>query len=166
MLDYQDSSEKQPGRIVVNSALAGTIATLPMTVFMLATQRLLPRGQRYELPPELLMKEISQRTHTRLHWNKKLIVGATLVSHFGYGGAMGALYSPLEKQRSLPAPLLGTLFGLLVWAGNYLGLLPLLRSRAGGHREPGQRNFMMIVAHVVWGSSLGIIANILPQKNG
>lgn len=165
MPDYQATVKAQPERRVVKGALAGTLATLPMTAFMLATQRFLPRGQRYELPPELLVKEMSQRTHIRLHWSKKLLMGATVVSHFGYGAAMGVLYTPIEKQKSLPRPLTGTLFGLWVWASNYLGLLPLLRMRASGPREPGHRNFMMVAAHVVWGSALGAISTLLLQKN-
>lgn len=166
MLDYQNIAKALPERATVKGALAGTLATLPMTVFMLATQRFLPRGQRYELPPELLVKEMSKRAHIRLHWNKKLLMGATVVSHFGYGAAMGVLYSPIEKQKSLPRPLTGTLFGLWVWASNYLGLLPLLRMRASGPREPGQRNLMMIAAHVVWGSALGAISALFPRKSG
>ncbi len=150
---------------LLNAALAGTIATVPMSLFMLVTQRFLPRGQRYALPPEVIMEEVSQRSHARLHWNKSLLVGSSLLSHFGYGATMGALYTPLERTSFLPAPVRGTLFGLGVWASSYLGALPLLRFRAAGHREPGHRNLMMIFAHIVWGSVMGATAEALAHKH-
>ena len=148
----------------VSAALAGTLATVPMSLFMLATHRFLPGEQRYALPPEVITEELSRRSRARLHWNKRVLVGSTLLSHFGYGAAMGALYTPLERTSFLPAPVRGTLFGLGVWASNYLGLLPLLHFRAAGHREPGHRNLMMILAHVVWGLVMGVTADALAQK--
>jgi hypothetical protein len=71
----------------LKGVLAGFVATIPMTIFMLATQRFLPKGQRYALPPEIITKELTQRAHMRQHMSKRQIVGATLVSHFGYGSS-------------------------------------------------------------------------------
>jgi putative membrane protein len=137
-----------------------------MTFFMLATQRMLPRGQRYALPPEMITKEFAHRAHIRFHLTKKQILAATLFSHFGYGTAVGALYRPLERRTSLPAPVKGTLFGLLVWLVSYFVLLPLLRVPASGQKEPGRRNLMMVLAHTVWGATLGTLAATLsPQKH-
>jgi putative membrane protein len=138
-----------------------------MTLFMLATQPFLPKGERYDLPPELIMKELAHRAHMLQHLQKKQIVGATLVSHFGYGAAMGALYTPLGHRRLLSAPVQGGLFGLLVWALSYLCLLPLLGMSESGHREPGRRNLMMIAAHLVWGAALGsAVAALTTQERG
>src|SRR4051794_8956650 len=81
-----------------NSALAGFLATIPMTLFLLTTQRVLPKGQQYALPPELLTRELSQSLHLPFHLKKKQIVVVSLASHFGYGTMVGALYHPLEKR--------------------------------------------------------------------
>jgi uncharacterized membrane protein YagU involved in acid resistance len=135
--------------VLLKGVLAGAVATLPMTQFMLATQQFLLKGQRYALPPEINMKELSQRTNIKLHLNKKLLQGTTLLSHFGYEATLGALYSPLARTSFLPAFVRGSLFGLGVWTTSYLGLLPLLHFRASGDREPGLRNLMMLTAHVV-----------------
>ncbi|HET8844751.1 MAG TPA: DUF1440 domain-containing protein, partial [Ktedonobacteraceae bacterium] len=164
MIDHSKASPDRSTGGLWQSILAGTLATFPMTVFMLATQRFLPKGQRYDLPPEIITKDLAKRAHIKPFLNKQEIVAATLISHFGYGAAMGALYFPLERKRRILAPVQGILFGLLVWAGSYLGLLPLLRMSAAGHREPGQRNLMMIAAHVVWGVTLGVTADYLPEK--
>src|SRR4051794_11851094 len=59
-----------------------------------------------------------------LHEGGRLRV--TLLAHFGMGTAAGALYGLLAPRQRLLGPLAGAGFGLAVWAGNYLGLLPAL----------------------------------------
>ena len=164
MTQYQNNNEAVSDRSLLKGALAGFVATLPMTIFMLATQRFLPKRQQYELPPEMITKELAHRAHVRHHLNKQLILGATTASHFGYGAAMGAAYGPLQKRVPLPTIVQGVLYGLFVWAASYLGLLPLLGISASGHKEPMRRNLMMIAAHVVWGASMGAMARLLFQQ--
>lgn len=66
--------------------------TIPnMTIFMLVTQRFLPKGQCYALAPEMIIKELAHRAHMKQHVSKRQIVGATLVSHFRYSAGMGTL---------------------------------------------------------------------------
>lgn len=164
MAQNRDVATAQSALSWLNSALAGFVGTAPMTVFMLLTQRFLPRGQRYDLPPEIITKDLAQRARVRHHMNKRQILGATLFSHFGYGAAMGLLYRPLSKKGPLPPVVKGVSFGLLVWAGSYLVLLPLLGMAESGQKEPGRRNLMMIVAHIIWGSSMAIVADELVRQ--
>jgi len=166
MAQYQNNRAVQPDRALLKGTLAGFVATLPMTIFMLATQRFLPKRQQYRLPPEMITSELAHRAHVRHHLNKQLILGATTVSHFGYGAAMGAAYGPLHKRVPLPTIAQGVLFGLVVWAASYLGLLPLLGISASGDREPLRRNLMMIAAHIVWGASMGAMARLLFREQG
>jgi uncharacterized membrane protein YagU involved in acid resistance len=166
MTQNQNRNETQPKHAFLKGTLAGLAATLPMTIFMLATQRFLPKRQQYELPPEMITKDLARRAHVRHHLNKQLILGATTASHFGYGAAMGAAYGPLQKRIPLPSMAQGVLYGLLVWAPSYLGLLPLLGISASGQKEPLRRNLMMIAAHVIWGASLGAMASILFHERG
>jgi len=49
-------------------------------------------------------------------------------------------------------------YGLVVWAGSYLGLLPAVGLHRPATREPAGRNGMMIGAHVVFGAVLGLLA--------
>jgi uncharacterized membrane protein YagU involved in acid resistance len=164
MVEQQNVGEAPLGHMLWKGALAGFVATIPMTIFMLATQRFLPKGQRYDLPPEIITKELAHRAHVRQHMNKQQILSATLVSHFGYGAVMGAVYGPLGKRILLPTVVQGVLFGLVVWAGSYLALLPLLGMSESGHSEPVRRNLMMIAAHVVWGTTLGAAAGLLMRR--
>ena len=164
MAQHQHINETQPRRTWLQGSLAGFIATGSMTLFMLVTQRYLPKRHRYALPPEIITEDLARRTHVRWHMNKTQILVATLVSHFAYGAAMGALYGPLEKKISLPPPVKGTIFGLVVWAASYLVLLPMLGLSESGQREPVRRNLMMIAAHIVWGSTMGVLAKVLTDN--
>ena len=146
-------------------AVAGFIATIPMTIFMLATQPFLPHGQRYDLPPEIIIKELAHRLHVRYRMSKPQLVTVTLVSHFGYGTTMGVIFGSIGPD-TLPASLVqGSLFGLLIWAASYLGLLPLLGVSASAHREPAYRNFMMIAAHLLWGATSGATTSVLKNQH-
>ena len=142
-------------------ATAGFIATIPMTIFMLSTQRFLPKGQRYDLPPEIITKELTERAHVRQHMNKAQILAATTVSHFGYGTMMGVLYSIVGRRLPLTSGFKGTLFGILIWAASYQALLPLFGFSETSDKETTRRNLMMIAAHVVWGAGTGLVTEVL-----
>ena len=87
--------------------------------------------------------------------------GLTYAAHFSYGTSVGALFglvAPRDLGKSIVA---GVGYGLLVWAGSYLGLLPALGLHRPATREPAERNALMIGAHVVWGAALGALAPVL-----
>ena len=150
----------------LRSAIAGFLAVVPMTIFMLLTQRFLPRGQQYALPPEILTKELAEKARVRHKMDRGQMLVATTASHFGYGAAAALLYVPVSGQKKTISLALGSgiLFGLLVWAGSYVALLPALGMRESGHREPGERNWMMIVAHIIWGATLGWLFELLTKS--
>src|SRR5579884_1677048 len=141
--------------------LAGLIATVPMTLFMLLAQRLLPGHQQYALPPERITTKIAKRLGIGQKMNKPQRVGASLLAHFGYGANMGAMYVPFTKKLPLPPVVKGALFGLIVWVGSYFGLLPTLKLPNQAPKQPVQRNLLMIVAHLIWGTTLGATEDVL-----
>ena len=146
---------------VWQGATAGLLATLPMTIFMLSTQRFLPKGQRYDLPPEILTKELAQRVHVKQHMNKAQILAVTTASHFAYGATMGVLYSLFGRRLPLTSSLKGMLFGFFIWTASYQAVLPLLGFSESSHKETTRRNLMMIAAHFVWGAVTGIVTEVL-----
>ncbi|HLI07957.1 MAG TPA: DUF1440 domain-containing protein [Ktedonobacteraceae bacterium] len=169
MVHLKDRAAVQPEQAeqaFLNGALSGLIATIPMTIFMLVTQRFLPKGQHYDLPPELITKDVARKMHARWHMNKVAVLVATLLAHSGYGTTMGILYEPVRQRILLPPPLRGIFFGFFVWAASYFVLLPLLGIAETGEKESGRRNLMMLAAHVVWGSTLGVAAHFLPFRQG
>ncbi|GCF10726.1 DUF1440 domain-containing protein [Dictyobacter arantiisoli] len=140
-------------------AAAGGFATIPMTIFMLSAHKFLPNWQKDALPPEKITGEMTQRADITLP--KTQLLGASLVSHLGYGASMGSLYMTFASQWKISPLLKGSLFGLAIWGGSYLGWLPAAKFEAAGTNEPSQRNLLMIIAHLIWGSVTATVADRL-----
>jgi hypothetical protein len=141
---------------VLLGSVAGCVATFPMTWAMEALHRRLPPGERYPLPPRKVTMRLAEQAGVEDELDEEERLGLTLLAHFGMGTAMGALYGPLSRRLPLPAPLAGAAFGLAVWAGNYLGLLPALGLLRPATEHPPRRTALMVAAHLVWGVSAGL----------
>lgn len=143
----------------LKSALAGCAATLPMSVWMLAAQHwLLPRRERYPLPPEQITEHAAEAAGLdTVAENGPVLKAVTVVNHFAYGTAAGSLYAPLRMLPGSPV-LKGFGLGLLVWSGSYLGLLPALGLLSPATEHPARRSALMIAAHLIWGGVTGVLA--------
>jgi hypothetical protein len=140
---------------VLFGAAAGCAATVPMTLAMEALHEELPPAERYPLPPRTVTMRVAEKTGVKDQLDEDERTQLTLVSHFGMGTAMGALYGPVSRLIPLPEPLSGAAFGLAVWAGNYLGLLPALGLLRPATEHPSRRVGLMLAAHLVWGAAAG-----------
>ncbi len=89
------------------------------------------------------------------------MVGLTIFSHFGYGALCGALYAMLQESLRMHSSLKGGLAGLALWVGSYLGWLPAMGILSSAVRHPWRRNLLMIVAHLIWGVTLGEVTRKL-----
>lgn len=128
---------------IVLGALAGVAATLPMTIAMRHLHNRLPADERYPLPPREISKDFP-----RLGLRPAT---ATLLYHFAYGGAAGAVFALFSRRRGLTT---GGLFGVGVWGASYLGWIPLARVLRPGTDHPARRNALMLAVHLVWGGGL------------
>jgi uncharacterized membrane protein YagU involved in acid resistance len=140
----------------LEGACAGLAATVPMTLFMEAARGELPLHERYSLPPRQITSVVGRTAdvwHNISESQKKLLTGA---AHFSYGGAMGGLYQAVTPRRHRSA-WTGAAFGMAVWGGSYLGLLPALGILRPATQHPAHRNALMIAAHLIWGASLGYL---------
>jgi uncharacterized membrane protein YagU involved in acid resistance len=91
---------------------------------------------------------------------------STLVAHFGFGGATGALFAAVPTRWRDNQPITtGIAYGLGVLAGSYLGWVPAFGLMPSALRQPKSRNAMMIGAHVVWGASLGLAFQALQSRS-
>jgi uncharacterized membrane protein YagU involved in acid resistance len=142
---------------IVAGTLAGLTATAPMTAAMIAMHKALPTHERYPLPPRKVTMRFARKSGVKKYLDEPEKKAATLAAHFGYGAAMGgifALLAPRAPGRPVPK---GIAWGLIVWASSYLGLLPATGLHEPATRHPRQRNLLMILAHVIWGGSLGLL---------
>lgn len=144
-----------------NGGLGGLLATVPMTIAMKWMHGRLPLHERTDLPPRQITVRIARRLHLAEHMDEEHRRAATYASHFGYGATVGSLYGLLCRQGLAPGVLTGVLYGMLVWAGSYLGLLPALGIMSPATRHPPRRNALMIVAHLIWGAALGLVTMLL-----
>ena len=138
-------------------ALAGFVATAPMTVAMQAMHRLLPWRERYPLPPGQITRKLTAVIGLRKYMGKEEHVAAALASHFAYGALAGTLYAPLAHRIRLHPTIGGLAYGLIVWAASYVGLMPALGILPPVAQHPARRTTLMIAAHMVWGSVTGLL---------
>ena len=156
--DFQLSDDAKDVRNLILGIVCGIVATGPMTVLMIMLHRRLPAEERYALPPREITMKLARESGIAGHLSAGERDAATLVAHFGYGGAAGALYSAMAVEKK---PANGLLFGMFLWLISYLGLLPgagILRSAI---HHPLRRNLLMIAAHLVWGGTLGWLMEAL-----
>jgi len=142
------------------TVLVGFISSSIMTLVMQQLYNRLPRSEQYPLPPEeistvveirILGKRLSQPSHMAL----------TLLSHFGYGITLAGVYAATVGRLPFVPFLKGVLYGIGVWAGSYMGWLPALGILKPATEFPRERNRLMIIAHLVWGATLGILTDKL-----
>jgi uncharacterized membrane protein YagU involved in acid resistance len=139
---------------LIHGAIAGLTATAPMTAAMEFGADHLPRHEQYALPPRLITRQLAGEAGVAHQLDDSETKALTLAAHFGYGAAMGVIYSAITPPK-WTGPTTGIAFGLGVWAGSYLGALPALGILTPATEHPARRNLLMIAAHVVWGSALG-----------
>jgi putative membrane protein len=148
--------------------LGGTVATVPMTIVMQVLHHW-PTREREELPPEQITEYLTEQAETQMgvdsHLGKPQIEALTLVNHFGFGGAMGGIYVLLSPRIPANSVFKGALWGLMVWTVSYLGWLPAAHILEPATQTPRRRNFLMIVAHLVWGVVTALATDRLASEN-
>jgi uncharacterized membrane protein YagU involved in acid resistance len=149
---------------LVKGALAGLIATVPMTIAMKLMHQQLPPKEKYPLPPRAITMELADRAGVKKYLDEDERYGLTVISHFGYGATVGAFYAPLAPLIPLPASAAGASYGVLIWAGSYLGWLPAMSILRPATRHPARRNALMISAHVLWGVCAGLLVEALKEE--
>jgi hypothetical protein len=141
----------------------GSLATLPMSAFMLLAQRMGAMGKQ---PPERI-------TEAGIHAAgaddvpEPLEKTASVFLHFVFGGVAGAAFSawarrPARRARAFVRrrnasreALNGMAFGTMVWAASYMGWVPALGIMPPAHRDRPGRPSSMILAHWIYGAALG-----------
>lgn len=147
---------------ILVGAAAGVIATIPMTFVMEELHRVLPREHDGPLPPREVTEGLYEHFTDAEEAEEEDLQRLTFLLHYSFGGAAGALF-PIVAPRRVPAAVAaGVVYGLAVWTGSYLGLLPAMGVRHHAKHDPSGRTTMMIAAHVVWGATLGLMLRARP----
>ncbi|HTK76399.1 MAG TPA: DUF6789 family protein [Gemmataceae bacterium] len=146
-------------------AVAGCVATVPMTAAMRAIHRRLPPHERDPLPPAQVTVNAAEIVGVAHKLSRRQKQNAFLAAHYGVGTAAGAFYGVLAPSLPGPGLLNGAAYGLTVWASSYLGVLPATGLYKPPDRESARRHGMTAAAHVVWGGVLGALMDLLlPER--
>ena len=142
----------------------GALATLPMSAFMLAAQRLGAMGQQ---PPERIT-EAGMHAAGADEVPRPTKKATAVLLHFAFGGVGGAAFAawarrPERRIRDLlhrrrgpgHQALTGAVFGSMVWAASYMGWVPALGIMPPATRDRPGRPTSMLVAHWIYGAALG-----------
>lgn len=150
----------------VRGAVAGTIATFPMTAVMQTVHATRPRGPRRPMPPEKVVHGILHQLTGGHEAPRDARIWWTLGAHLGYGVATGALYGALfqPSDNMKKAAATGAAFGIGVWAGSYAGWLPLAGILPPAWRQPAGETAELVASHVVWGAVTGMVTNLLSSR--
>lgn len=134
-------------RRLAAGVVAGLLATGTMSLVLALAKKAHLLG---EPPPKKLTRKMmrifggASRRTTNI---------ATVFTHAGFGASMGALYGALPPRVANAAT--GALFGLGVWVVSYAGWIPALGLMAKPSKDRVGRPTAMILAHLVYGATLG-----------
>jgi hypothetical protein len=134
-----------------------------MTAFMWAARQTLRWHENYPLPPRQITMKLARLAEIRPHMTEWRRGAATGIAHFGFGGAMGALFGMVGGDWRNPVG--GVAYGLAVWTANYLGLLPAAGILRPATEHPARHTALMIGAHIVWGATLGYLTDRIQRKS-
>jgi len=152
---------------ILAGAVAGCVATVPMTATMRAIHRRLPPHERDPLPPAQVTVNAAEVVGVADQLSRSEKHKVFLAAHYGIGTASGAMYGLLAPFLPGPGVLNGVAYGMTVWASSYLGVLPAAGLYKAPDREPARRHGMTAAAHVVWGGVLGALTELLrPRRSG
>lgn len=136
---------RHPLRTALRGGAAGLAATVAMSAFMIAAERIgvLP-GQ----PPRMIVDRLVPELR------EDVADAAALVSHGAYGAVAGAVLALLQGERRSTSAR-GAGYGVLIWIGGYEGWVPALGVLPPAHRDRRARAGVMLAAHLIYGSVLG-----------
>ena len=141
---------------LVYGAIAGFVATAPMTAVMYRMHRRLGRKKRYPLPPREIVETVAPAVEG------EPATSTTLVAHFAYGALSGAALASIDRKPTIRSGIAG---GIGVWAASYFGWIPAFGILKPASRHPGDRNKLMILAHVMWGGAFALTQrNLLKSR--
>jgi hypothetical protein len=151
--------------VLLQGALAGILATVPMTLFMGGAHYLLPKRQRYPLPPRLITLQAAEKVGLKDTVKEEPIFTLTTsAAHFAYGADGGILYSLLARRIPLNTILKGFLFGTGFWALGYLGWIPAAGLLRPATEHPTQRALLMLLSNALYGIFTALFFDTLADR--
>lgn len=144
-------------RAVGRGAVAGVVATLAMSVPMLAATQLgLVRRQAPRHITDRLLQRTGLAGQVRDEDSRDALAAA---NHLGFGAAGGVIFGLLSRHLPPSAPRVaaGMAYGAMIWTVSYAGWAPALRLMPVPDDDEPARPALMLGAHLVYGAVLGAL---------
>lgn len=149
-----DGADRSAASGAWRGAVAGVLATLPMTVLLLAGQR---AGLTGRLPPSKITSKVLRAAGSRREKPPGHSL-ATAVAHFGFGAGAGAILGALYRPETRAGgALVGAAYGTVVWLASYMGWVPAAGVMPPATRDRPGRPATMLAGHWLYGAVLGAL---------
>lgn len=162
--------QRRRGRGTLAGALGGVAGGVAMTVMMTkVAPRVIPQSMRPDKPaPEKTVEWAERVAGVPGALSGKSEKGAAMAAHLAYSAAAGAGYglarSSFPALQQVPTPAAGALFGLIVWAVSFEGLLPELGVMERTTQHPPKRWPAPLMGHTIFGVvTAALAAKIDPE---
>lgn len=145
-------------RAALGGAVAGAVATIPMSAVMLAADA---AGLMGKYPPQLIVEKGLAASGANADEGVKRTTA--IAAHFGFGAAAGALFGLLYHRMKSPEPPIarGIGYGIAVYTASYAGWIPAANIMPLPPDDRPGRQPSMIAAHVVFGAALAGLTDLL-----
>ena len=145
----------------IKGVIGGIAATLAMSGVMAIGKAM---GWMEQPPPKQITAHAEKKVGiSPRNQPKPIFAMSWLVSHFGYGTMCGVIFSVIWR-RWVRIPGTGLVYGLVVWAISYLGLMPALRLYPAAPHDRRSREIVLVVGHEVYGGTLELVHRLLPLR--
>lgn len=111
-------------------------------------------------PPQTLLEQIGFPTsvsRATIHFNGWDLPISSFIVHFAFAIAFGIIYCVLAERWPAITLWQGAAFGLAVWVGFHIVLMPLMRTVPAPWDQPWQEHFSEAFGHVIWLWSIEIV---------
>ncbi len=146
---------------LVHGALAGLVATVPMTLTMWGARS---AGLLGEPPPRKITRAAMEKASPELARDPDVLNAASLAVHFAFGAGMGSLYAALPQHAQRSRVTRGLLLGSGIWAASYMGWVPALGIMPRPSEDRPGRPMSMVLAHWVFGATLTTVYAALQRR--
>ncbi|HET8524973.1 MAG TPA: DUF6789 family protein [Thermomicrobiales bacterium] len=141
---------------LARGAVAGTLATVPMTAVMGLGQL---AGWMVTPPPKEVTAAAQQETGIRTEVGQPAFTVSWIGAHIAFGAASGALFTAGRSRFPSSPMLAGMVYGTTLWAVAYGAVLPALGLYPSLADDSHSRTGVMLVAHEVFGVALGTLSS-------
>ena len=137
---------------VLRGALAGAVATVPMSAVMMGAKR---SGHMGGMPPEKITANFL--ASSGIHPTEAQQDVAAGLLHFGFGSVAGAVFGAVAPRQVIARVPMGMAYGAAIWGVSYMGWVPAFGIMPHASRDRRDRQMVMLAGHLVYGTALALL---------